>query len=247
MYGFGSYTNNISRIENLENATLKIAYYTEINGTSGTITKPTGSTILLNQLAGGADALVSTINGTITGDSPKTSGNTLVDVSSFNSDGDFVLTGTPSAYPVGLIYWISIPLSDYSNLNIDNIIEQNMLNGYNVESGMYTPSLTIVSNLDALTSTNIHYLKIGNQVVLSGTFAVDPTGTANSSFRMSLPFTSNFTANSDAHGVIAGMATSTGRTLLANADTTNDEILFSGSTNHTTSVNYSGVVIYTIK
>lgn len=247
MSSFGIFTNNLARIQTLENVELKIAYYTEINAASGTITKPTGSTILLNQIAGGADALLCTINSGPTGDAVKTSGNTIVDVATFNSSGDFTLTGTPSAYPVALIYWISIPLSSYSNLDVDNIIEENIKNGYDVEAGFYTPSLTNVANLDALTSTNMHYLRIGSQVFMSGTFAVDPTATASTSFRISLPFASDFTSNSDAHGAIVGMSTSTGRTLLANADTTNNEILFSGSTNHTVSVNYSGSFIYTIK
>lgn len=246
MYGFGIYNTNLARIQNLENATLKIAYYTEINGTSGTITKPTGSTILLNQLAGGADALVSTINGTITGDSPKTSGNALVDVSSFNSSGDFVLTGTPSAYPVGLIYWVSIAAKDMSNLDVDNIIEQNYLNGWDIQTGNYNPSFTIETNLDSISGTDFHFIKIGNKVIVRGVADVDPTATASTAFRISLPITSNFASPTNGHGISLGNATSTGRTLLGAADSTNDEMRFSGSLNHSTSVKYDIDFVYDI-
>jgi len=86
----------------------KIAYYQEISSSTGTITVPTGATILLNQLAGGADALVSTIDGVPTGSFPQTSGGVQVDVTSFDSSGNYVLSGTPSSYPVALIYWLKI-------------------------------------------------------------------------------------------------------------------------------------------
>lgn len=104
----------------------KIAYYQEISSSTGTITVPTGATILLNQLAGGADALVSTIDGVPTGSFPQTSGGVQVDVTSFDSSGNYVLSGTPSSYPVALIYWLKISAADYPNLDIDNIIEENI-------------------------------------------------------------------------------------------------------------------------
>jgi len=104
----------------------KIAYYQEISDTTGTVTVPEGGTILLNQLAGGADALVSTIDGVPTGSFPQTAGGVMVDVTSFDVDGNWVLSGTPSAYPVALIYWLKISAADYSNLNINNIIEENI-------------------------------------------------------------------------------------------------------------------------
>jgi hypothetical protein len=104
----------------------KIAYYQEINSTTGTVTVPTGGTILLNQLAGGADALVSTIDGVPTGSLPQTAGGVQVDVTSFDSSGNYVLSGTPSSYPVALIYWLKISGADYSNLTTANIIEENI-------------------------------------------------------------------------------------------------------------------------
>ena len=100
-----------TRVTTLENNEFKIVYYSEINGSSGTITKPTGSTIMLDQFYGGIDAFVSTISGgKPTGEFPQTAGGVVVDVTSFDASGNFVLSGTPSAYPCALIYTIKIKI-----------------------------------------------------------------------------------------------------------------------------------------
>ena len=142
MNGFGIYKSGGKSDSN----EYKVAYYQEINATSGTITIPTGATILLNQLAGGADALVSTIDVVPTGSLPQTAGGVQVDVTSFDGSGNWVLSGTPSSYPVALIYWLKISGADYSNLTPVNIIEENMpLNIYNTD-GSLTGDRTL--NLD---------------------------------------------------------------------------------------------------
>lgn len=118
-----------TRLSTLEDNESKVAYFVEINASSGTITKPTGSTILLNQFPGGVDAYVSTISsGQPTGENPVTSAGVLVDVTSFDASGNFTLSGTPSAYPVALIYIIKIPAASWSNLTVDNILEEEDLN-----------------------------------------------------------------------------------------------------------------------
>lgn len=113
------------RVAALENNTFKVQYYAEISSDSGTITVPTGATIQLNQFREGADALVSTIaNDFPTGISPETSGGVEVDVSSFDADGDYTLSGTPSSTPVALIYILTITAADYGNLDPDFIISE---------------------------------------------------------------------------------------------------------------------------
>lgn len=114
----------LARIEILENNEYKVWYSAEISAATGTITKPTGSTILLDQLPSGADAYVSTIsNGQPTGNFPQTAGGAFVDVASFNASGAYTLSGTPSAYPVALIYVLKIDAKDWSNLVLDDIID----------------------------------------------------------------------------------------------------------------------------
>jgi hypothetical protein len=113
-----------ARVEYLEDNEYKITYYAEINTATGTITKPTGSTILLDQFFGGVDAYVSTIaGGQPTGNFPTTAGGVAVDVSSFDAMGNFTLSGTPSSYPVALIYILKIKAKDYSNLDITKILD----------------------------------------------------------------------------------------------------------------------------
>ncbi len=114
----------ISRITTLENNEYKVAYFASVSASSGTITIPTNATILTDQFPAGVDALVSTISsGQPTGINPQTGGGTLVDVTSFDTGGNYVLTGTPSAFPVAIIYILQIKAVDWSNLTITNILE----------------------------------------------------------------------------------------------------------------------------
>ena len=116
------------RITNLENNEYKILYFETISAATGTISKPTGSTILLDQFYSGGDAIVETLsNGQPTGQSPLTVGGSVVSVSSFDASGNYTLSGTPSSFPVALVYIFKIKAIDYVNLTIDNIMsmEQN--------------------------------------------------------------------------------------------------------------------------
>jgi len=113
-----------NRITILENNEYKITYFTEISDSTGTITIPTGATILLDQLQGGVDAYVCTIqNGQPTGDFPQTGLGVTVDVTSFDALGNYTLSDTPSGYPVALIYILKIKAKDYSNLDITKILD----------------------------------------------------------------------------------------------------------------------------
>lgn len=117
----GGSTN--ARITVLENNEYKIVYWQSISSDTGTITIPTGATILLDQFESGADAFVSTIvNSEPSGIYPKTSLGATVDVTSFNALGTYALNGVPSAYPVALIFLLKIKAKDYGNLIEANIL-----------------------------------------------------------------------------------------------------------------------------
>jgi hypothetical protein len=112
------------RITNLENNEYKITYFTEISAAAGAESPPTGATILLDELQSGADAYVSTLQGgKPSGQMPVTSGGVKVDVATFDALGNYTLTGTPSSYPVALIYTLKIKALNYSNLNLNNVLE----------------------------------------------------------------------------------------------------------------------------
>lgn len=160
----GQINDIVTNVTTLQNNEYKITYFAEINAATGTITKPTGSTILLDQFAGGADAYVSTIaNGKPTGNFPTTAGGIVVDVSSFDANGNFTLSGTPSAYPCALIYILKIRAADYQNLTLDNIIEIEGINAVTL-NGVQTLTnkrnirrvLSIVSNATPTINTDLY-------------------------------------------------------------------------------------------
>jgi hypothetical protein len=94
----------------------KVEWFEEIgSGTAGTLTKPTGSTILLNEWGGGVDALASTSAGG--GDlplfeTPVTAGGAAI-TATLDTGGNWTLSGTPSSYPVDLIFVYSVPIEFY--------------------------------------------------------------------------------------------------------------------------------------
>lgn len=69
-----------------------------------------------------------------------------------------------------------------------------------VVSGTYTPSATLVTNLDSATPGVARYSRIGNVVWVSVEVSVDPTAIGNIQFDLSLPIASNLTASSQATG-----------------------------------------------
>ena len=102
------------RITALEDTYVRFLWYQEISsGTSGTITPPTGGTIVLDQWAAGVDAVTSTIGGT--GQRPSfesvkdASGNIIT--ATLDGSGNWTISGTPSAYPIAICYVYDVKLS----------------------------------------------------------------------------------------------------------------------------------------
>jgi hypothetical protein len=146
------------RVSTLENNEYKITYFESVSAATGTITKPAQSTILLDQFFSGIDAYVSTIvNGQPTGILPQTSGGAPVDVSSFDALGNYTLTGTPSAFPVAIIYILKIKSIYYSNLNINNILD---LEDFNTGSGGSISGLTTNELVYGNSATSIASLPV---------------------------------------------------------------------------------------
>lgn len=152
------------RVTTLENNVYKVAYFASVNAASGTITIPTGATILTDQFPGGVDALVSTItSGQPTGINPVTGGGAVVDVTSFDTGGNYVLTGTPSTFPVAVIYQLSIAAKDWSNLTTANILEYEPLLGVQSVSG--TANRITVTGTPQLPVINISASYVGQSSI----------------------------------------------------------------------------------
>ena len=110
------------QVEELQNLAFKIAYYAEITTISGQISIPTNAQIILDQWANGVDAVISKI----VGNNPDFK-DTGVDVVNFDINGNFALSGALPSSPAALIYYITISLKDYGNLDPNRIIEYSEL------------------------------------------------------------------------------------------------------------------------
>jgi len=119
----GMSPSELARLEYLEDNEYKVTYWASVSTDSGAVTKPTGSTIILDGFMSGVDALVETIvNGQPSGLSPVTAGGAYVTVSSFDAAGNYTLSGTPSATPVALLYIVTIPGDQYQNLDNTKVV-----------------------------------------------------------------------------------------------------------------------------
>jgi len=148
--GGGGSAADGARITILENNEYKVTYFESISAATGAVTEPTNSTILLDQFQGGVDAFVSTvINGQPSGEMPVTSSGVTVDVSSFDALGNYTLSGTPSGYPVALIYIIKIKAIDWVNLTTANILDaEGSINKVNFNADEF--ELTMINTFKTL-------------------------------------------------------------------------------------------------
>lgn len=108
---------------------LRVEYFEEIGaGTSGTVTLPTGATILLNQFGGPTDAVLTKVSASkpIPENVVDGSGNILS--TTFDASGNWSLSGTPSAYPIAICYVFEVPIADYDD-NDPNIISSYKYSG----------------------------------------------------------------------------------------------------------------------
>jgi hypothetical protein len=73
--------------------------------------------------------------------------------------------------------------------------------GWPLDMGVYTPTVTNVANLDATTAYQCLYLRVGSVVLVAGLVDADPTAAATlTRVGISLPFASNFGALEDLAG-----------------------------------------------
>lgn len=113
-----------ARILTLEDRYVKCLWFEQIDsGTSGTITPPAEGTIVLDQWASGVDTLASKVgSGVPTFESPKTSADVVV-TATLDVGGNYTLSGTPSAYPIALIYAYRIKLKNLDDSKVMGGIE----------------------------------------------------------------------------------------------------------------------------
>lgn len=115
-----------------------------------------------------------------------------------------------------------------------------------VASGTYTPTLTIVTNVDSLTAYAAQWMRVGNVVTVSGWVDIDVTNAAaDVYFRASLPIASALAAGQQLGGVGAEGGVG-GKVLRIYADTVNDEATFFGGMSTASSANLSFTFTYLV-
>lgn len=72
--------------------------------------------------------------------------------------------------------------------SLTNTLE-NLVNSQQLESGEYTPVITLISNTTSATITSAIYMRVGNVVTVAGRVEIDPVGAGGGEFRVSLPIT----------------------------------------------------------
>lgn len=72
-----------------------------------------------------------------------------------------------------------------------------------ITSGRWTPTLTNTTNVAASVAHLCQYMRIGDEVLVSGLVEIDPTSAAAVVLKMSLPIASNFQDTEDASGNIS--------------------------------------------
>lgn len=178
-----------TRITYLENNEYQIIYWAPISSASGSITKPTDSTIILDQFQEGADAFVTTIvNGQPTGIFPQTSSGVGVDVSSFDALGNYTLSGTPSAFDVALIYVIRIRAVDYQNVDLDYVIEQYDSSNQTINPRVSTITSSLTPSLNIDDFDELHITALAGNIT---SMTTNLTGTAYNGRQLIFTFNDN--------------------------------------------------------
>ncbi|MBF0549255.1 MAG: hypothetical protein HQK60_01845 [Deltaproteobacteria bacterium] len=120
------------RLDSLESKYVRAEFYATITaGTTGSITASSitstpGATFVLDQFGDGVDAVLSTVDsGLVTFTTPTTVGGAPI-AATFDGLGNYVLSGTPSSYPVALIFIYRCQFINYNDAM--------SLEGYTLES-----------------------------------------------------------------------------------------------------------------
>ena len=132
------------RITALEDKYFRVPWYVEVaSGTTGTITPPTGGTIVLNQWSGSVSAKSSTITVSEmpTGIPAKTAAGADITVT-LSVTGAWALSGTPSSYPIAILYYYDVKLFNFNR-------------AYSLSTGVTQNNLTLLAG--SITGDIIRY------------------------------------------------------------------------------------------
>jgi len=89
------------------------------SNTSGTVTLPSNSTVVLDDFGGTVDAIVLQISGGKPLKQPALTALGSVVATSFDSSGNWTFTGTPVSYPVALVYRVQQTMANFDSTSSD--------------------------------------------------------------------------------------------------------------------------------
>ena len=128
--GGGDVTALTARVTTLENIQYEYEVFTSIaSGTSATITFPTGSALVVGEYAG-QNAIVTVLDasGRPIDQAAKTAAGAVI-TATLTVGGTYTLSGTPSAYPVGLVYQLRCSAKDAGNIPLASVIDAIQIEG----------------------------------------------------------------------------------------------------------------------
>ncbi|MCP4585908.1 hypothetical protein, partial [Pseudoalteromonas sp.] len=153
-------------------------------GTAGTITAPTDSTILLDRYEAAGDALIvkTDANGRPIDEPARTAGGVII-TTTLDVAGNYSLSGTPSAYPVSLIYQVSIARVNRANISTDQIVAKFEL--YEAEEVAITDAGAYYtgSEVEAALQEVGAFISVANP---ENTFTISPSGSDYTSIQAAL-------------------------------------------------------------
>lgn len=246
----GTGVNNAGKTITLGgNLTLSGAFATTLTVTAATnATLPAGTTTLLNTTGSGAG--LSNIVQTMT--------DVANQVTWTHSGTNWTAHGPQDLGTVSSPIFTGLSVTGLgAGSSSDNLVTVNgsgvfrfvSLATMGASSGVYTPTITANVNCTGGTATLTQYIRVGNEVSMSGHVLLTPTTlNSNTSFYLSLPFVSTF-SNFDANGTITipGSSTATSTIGQATADISQNQILISYiNLNNTSNNNISFSLHYTI-
>jgi hypothetical protein len=145
----------------------------------------------------------------------------------FTTGGNFTATGTVTAATLNA-----------SALSTSGVIY----------SSVYTPTATSIANLDGTSMNDVHYVRIGNQVIMSGQFDADATAASSTTtrFRITIPVSTDFVGPDQAGGSgnFQGVA---GQAVSVYADTSNEQIIFHWLAQSTANQSFTWIVKYLVQ
>lgn len=124
-------------------------------GTSGTLTLPSSSTVVLDDFGGTVDAVVLQISGGKPLALPALTAAGVVVATTFDASGNWAFSGTPVSYPVAIVYRVKQSLTDFDSTSADIWGDGEIIGVLPVADGGTGLSTFTVGDITYASATNV--------------------------------------------------------------------------------------------